>query len=178
MSDPVHGSEAARWGGWEWRDPSRGEHFRRCTHCGCVHPEDLAVEFELGTRAEWADRKYGWPHKFYVSIKNRDPYTLFCIGGSHGGDPDRDPGPGYIHITALTPEQRDVALRDGSLREDDPVDGSHWYLFGTRQHHFGKFYTAHLADPELNVSIKEKIERACGIHFEFNGGRVSWSGVV
>lgn len=46
-ADPVHGSgwnSAARWGGWVWSEPARGEHFRRCSFCGCIHLEDLAAE--------------------------------------------------------------------------------------------------------------------------------------
>jgi len=46
-ADPVHGhgfNTAARWGGWSWNAPSRGEHFRRCSFCGSIHPDDLAAE--------------------------------------------------------------------------------------------------------------------------------------
>ncbi len=46
-ADPVHGSgwnSAARWGGWHWEESRGAEHFRRCSFCGCIHPEDLAAE--------------------------------------------------------------------------------------------------------------------------------------
>ena len=46
-ADPVHGSgwnSAARWGGWDWRKPRYGDHFRTCSFCGSIHPEDLAAE--------------------------------------------------------------------------------------------------------------------------------------
>lgn len=43
-ADLVHGGEAGRWGGWEWRAPRRGDHFRTCSYCGSIHPEDLAAE--------------------------------------------------------------------------------------------------------------------------------------
>lgn len=43
-ADPVHGGEAGRWGGWSWRSPRRGDHFRTCSYCGSIHPEDLAAE--------------------------------------------------------------------------------------------------------------------------------------
>lgn len=45
-ADPVHGSgwnSAARWGGWDWREPRDGDHFRTCSFCGSIHPEDLAA---------------------------------------------------------------------------------------------------------------------------------------
>lgn len=45
-ADPVHGTgwnSAAHWGGWDWRGPRRGEHFRTCSFCGSIHPEDLAA---------------------------------------------------------------------------------------------------------------------------------------
>ena len=42
--DHVHGGEAVRWGGWDWRGPRRGDHFRTCSYCGSIHPEDLAAE--------------------------------------------------------------------------------------------------------------------------------------
>ena len=43
-TDPVHGGEADRWGGWTWRKPRGGDHFRTCSYCGSIHPEDLAAE--------------------------------------------------------------------------------------------------------------------------------------
>jgi hypothetical protein len=43
-ADPVHDGEADRWGGWDWRNPRYGDHFRTCSYCGSIHPEDLAAE--------------------------------------------------------------------------------------------------------------------------------------
>lgn len=83
-NDPVHGGEADRWGGWSWREPDRGEHFRRCSYCGAIHPEDLVAEPEWTPR--WADPKYGWPHKFYVDVANREPEALFVTGGNTGAE--------------------------------------------------------------------------------------------
>lgn len=172
QTDPVHGSEAARWGGWTWREPMRGEHFRRCSYCGSMHPEDLAAEPEW--RAEWADRKYGFPHKFYVDIPNRDPEALFAIGSTSGGIPRYgslgDGGLTWIGRADLTAEQRAIAERDGHDREPYPT----FVGFGTRESHFGKFYTVHLADPAVSSETKAVIERRSGLRFHFDGGRVSW----
>ncbi len=175
MSEPVHGIAADRWGGWSWRDPERGQHFRTCSFCGSMHPDDVVAELERGATAEWADQKYGWPHKFYVhGIANRNPDALFCTGSSRGGDPARDPGPKFVHVAQLTDEQREVALRDGMLRESDPLEGAHWLTFGPRTEHFGKFYTTHLADPALSDETREAMALGSGLRFHFEDGRVRW----
>ena len=163
--DPVHGTAAESWGGWHWEPPSRGEHFRRCSYCGSMHPDDLAGEERW--HAEWADQKYGWPHKFYVDILNRSPETLFCI--SHATHDTG--GPSYVSAESLTPEQREIIIRDGMGR-DKEIAG--WYWFETRAYHYGKLYTAHLADPQISDETKERIFRVSGLRFKFPGGFVSW----
>ena len=101
--------EAERWGGWKWEEPRHGEHFRRCSYCGCVHPVDLVAEAEW--RAEWADFKYGWPHKFYVDIANRDPERLYVVGStSRFAESDRVRG--YVPVEELTDEQKAIIERD------------------------------------------------------------------
>jgi hypothetical protein len=166
-NDPVHGygwNTAARWGGWTWqtREP---EHFRRCSFCGSVHPADLAAE--PAWTPQWADRKYNYPHKFYVDIPNRDPDALFCIGSS-----SRPDEPGWVPTDHLTDEQRAIVTRDGMGREGD-LYGAYW--FGTRANHNGKFYTAHLADPAVPDDVREAIFRSCGLRFSFVDGRVAWA---
>lgn len=174
MTDPVHHGEAERWGGWQWSEPRHGEHFRRCSYCGSVHPGDLAAEPTW--RAEWADRKYGWPHKFYVKIPNRSPDALFVVSSTHdaaegpyapGGEFWSPPKPGMIAWADLTPEQLAIVERDG------PREASH-VSFGTRNNHFGKFYSVHLADPAISDEVKETIQQRSGIRFRFDGGTVSW----
>src|SRR5437762_1132722 len=170
-ADPVHGAEAQRWGGWSWREPMHGEHFRRCSYCGSVHPEDLAAE--PAWRANWADRKYGWPHKLYADIPNRDPDALFAVGSVHGGAPDQPLGLGYVPWDDLTESQRQIYVRDHGPF-DDRYPPPRAVLFGTRANHFGKFYSVHLADPSLDPAVKDAIERRSGLSFTFEGGRVSW----
>ena len=98
--------DADRWGGWGWAEPSRGEHFRRCNFCGSLHPEDFAVEPQVA-RVSWADRKYGYPHKVYVDIVNRDPERLYVYSASN------TPQRGSIARADLTDEQREIVARDG-----------------------------------------------------------------
>lgn len=183
MSDPVHGNEIgvgarvmAENGGWSWRDPSRGEHFRRCNYCGSMHPDDLAAE-PAGTRIEWADRKYGWPHKFYVHVANRNPDTLFCRSKAPIGASDNTRGKieGWLGFDELTDEQKQIIQRDGMAR--DPFtdrDQQSAYLFSPRAEHFGKFYTVHLADPEISTETKDTIAGRSGLRFRFENGRIGW----
>ena len=150
----------------------RGEHFRRCSWCGSVHPEDLVAE--PSWHAEWADRKYGWPHKFYVKIPNRDPDRIYCIGSASGPNADREPG--FIAQEDLTVSQREIVKQDGmGGRLDDERLQPAAYLFGTKATHFGKFYTVHLADPELPAEARARIEQISGLAFTFtDDGRVGW----
>lgn len=208
VADLVHHGEAERWGGWSYRKPERGEHFRRCSYCGSISPQDLAAEpagngcghvgcpdqgnemadihfpvegvpgcsaqdgyhlfAETGWRASWADRKYGWPHKFYVEgIANRTPGSLFVTGSTNA---EASPGDRWVAAGSLTREQRKVAKADGGIR-----DNATWYLFGHHASHHAKFYTAHLADPELPAADKDFIERICGLRFTFDGTQVGWA---
>lgn len=166
----VHGLEAARWGGWDWREPSRGEHFRRCNYCGSIHPDDLVAE--PAWRAEWADQKYGWPHKFYVNIPNRDPDALYVVGQANH-KPASHPAYPWFDSTQLTAQQEAAMERDGY------APGSRYrreYVqFGTRTHHFAKFYTVHLKDSAITAETKAAIEQRCGLSFVFDSGFVRWT---
>ena len=177
-AESVH-PDANRYGGWHWSRPRHGEHFRRCSYCGSVHPEDLAAE-ALWT-AEWADQKYGWPHKFYVNVINRDPSRLYVLGSSSGqsyrNDPDKQPAPvlksdthEWVRWSELTPAQLAIVAEDNGA--DYHAD---WIEFGYRPTHFGKLYTVHLGDPALPADVKDLIERRSGLAFTFyEDGRVGW----
>lgn len=160
------GDSPFRYGPWSWDEPRDGEHFRRCSFCGSVSPDDLAAEPVW--RPEWADRKYGWPHKFYVDIPNRNPDRLYCVGTQSGGDAPR--GPAWVAVEDFTEEQRAIVDRDRMT--SDRLVAAH---FGTRPNHHGKFYTVHLSDPAIDPAVKADIERRSGIAFTFTDGRVSWS---
>lgn len=170
---PVHAGEADRWGGWHWREPIRGEHFRRCSYCGSMHPDDLVTTAR--GRIDWADRKYGWPHKFYVHVPNQNPDALFAVGSGPGlveGQPNPE---GWVNGSDLTPAQVDILARDGW----GGVDENRSYLFGPRREHFGKVYTIHLADPALSEETRVAAAEMCGLRFEFvPGGRIRWEPVA
>lgn len=172
MTDPVHGhdTDRMRLPGWRWRDPARGEHFRRCNYCGSIHPEDLAAEPYW--YAEWADRKYGWPHKFYVDIPNRNPGQLYCLSASSGpyATDETHIREGFIPGRKLSRAQRKALTITGMTFEKDNS-----YTFHYRTMHHAKFYTVHLADPDLLPATRTTIETRSGLHFNFSSdGRVTW----
>jgi hypothetical protein len=163
--DPVHGGEADRWGGWSWRKPSHGEHFRTCSYCGSIHPEDLANE--SGWAADWADRKYGWPHKFYVQVPNRAPGQRYVIGATSADQPHGD-GTGWLPSSDVPDDVNSEGWRDLAT-------SYRWVLIGTRATHHAKFYSVHLADPAIQALALDRIQAASGLRFRFADGRVSWA---
>ena len=124
-----------------------------------------------GWYASWADRKYGWPHKFYAKgIANRHPETLRIITVLSDGQEDRmERETGYQwYAIADIPAGTDVSgwrLEDGGY--------AHVGL-GSDKTHFVKFYTMHLADPVISGEAKEVIARVSGLRFTFEDGRVRW----
>jgi hypothetical protein len=163
--DPVHGAQMAAFptayasGGWCWNDPRDGEHFRRCSYCGSIHPDDLAAESDW--HADWADWKYGWPHKFYVKIASRVPGRRYVVAATNRTE---QPGPDWIRGDSVPDDVADRGVFG--------ADG--WVQLGTRPTHHPKFYTAHLADPQVSDNVRADIELVCGLRFDWNGGRVSW----
>lgn len=168
-ADRVHPEtqhELFRYGPWLWALPRNGEHFRRCSFCGSIHPDDLAAE--AGWRADWADRKYGWPHKFYVEIANRSPGREYVIGMTAGSA--KLGAKGWVEIPKLTAKQREAMARDGY---DANLYTS--VLFGTRATHFAKFYTIHLNDPKISPEVREIIHQRSGLVLDFDTHqRVRW----
>lgn len=65
-ADPVFRKLEPTWRAPEASREPYGESFRRCYYCGSIHPEDLLKALQEGATLEGTDRKYGWPHKFYV----------------------------------------------------------------------------------------------------------------
>lgn len=56
-----------------------------CEYCGSLHPANVVAAIEGGDKLGAADRKYGWPHKYYL---------------------ERSPGKFYTrHLIDATPEQ-------------------------------------------------------------------------
>jgi hypothetical protein len=174
MNDQKVHPDARRSGGWSWVDPVRGEHFRQCSYCGGINPEDLVAEPEW--RANWADPTYGWPHKFYVDVLNRAPERLYVVSAAHtDGPPPPLFGEDYVAWNDRTAEQKEICDRDG-YGEDR--DGGHpsYVAFGLRPLHHARFYTVHLADADLAAETKAAIEQVSGLAFQFADGIVSWKG--
>lgn len=129
-----------------------------------------------GWHASWADRKYGWPHKFYVDLVNPNPDALFCIESGpirDGKTPPNNDRMIYVAVTDLTDEQRAICEADGMLWSGSREDG--YVGFGKRSVLHAKFYTRHLADTAISAETKATIERVSGLHFEFDGTHVAWS---
>lgn len=172
---PEAGQPPFRFGPWSWREPSRGEHFRRCSFCGSVNPDDLAAETVW--RAEWADRKYGWPHKFYVDIPNRDTDALFVVSAINR-EPKENDGTGWVAVAELDDEQRAILVRDGWQQYTEKTRPG-YVRFSKRPMHHGKFYSIHLRDADLDPAVKQAIEQGCGLTFHFtDDGRVAWNPVA
>jgi hypothetical protein len=232
VTDPVHNTSQepgrAYASSWEWSN-RYGEHFRRCSYCGSINPEDLAAEqvggdsctichrvgwsecfqnqrpmwadniavgalspeqrekFDKmapthaynpgGWYASWADWKYGWPHKFYVDIPNRNPDSISVLSVAYH-DPRESRVTGnereWTHFNDLTAEQREVVYGEGHIRDDDKLGQGQWFQFFHREKHGAKFYTVHLGDPNLSEDVKNLIQKACGIEFTFEHGTVTW----
>jgi hypothetical protein len=92
------------WAPGEWQhNLDRGHPCRSCWYCGSIPAEDLYNALIAGDvrDPEWADMKYGWPHKLYCKIRN--PYAgqpmmvtgTYKDGGFTPGDPV--PAPEFEH---------------------------------------------------------------------------------
>jgi hypothetical protein len=104
---------------------------------------------------EWADMKYGWPHKAYFeNIPN--------------------PHAGLLEIRASANFLPDDHRKDWIKSSD-----GHWHEPGTpaSEKTYGKFYTVHLMD--ATPIEKTIIEAHLGLHFTFmDDGKVSWTKLV
>lgn len=154
-----------------------GEGWEACFRSQAGSGEEFHSYNPGGWHASWADRKYGWPHKFYVEgLYPRDPKLLHCTGhashvavgsGSSWGSPDSGVAAGD-----LTEAQKEIIRKDG-MNASGKFEGI--YQFTPKHTLHAKFYTTHLADPRVSEEIKAKIASVSGLAFRFEGGRVSWS---
>lgn len=122
--------------------------LRRCGYCGSMHPTDVANAILAGAKGEWADMKYGYPHKAY----------FHGIPNPHAGIPEIIGHANYLVGGWIAMENGD------SHSPPKPASDK------TQ----GKFYTIHLQD--ATPQEKEIIEKNLGIHFEFIGNeKLRWS---
>lgn len=150
-----------------WRPPRYGEHFRTCSFCGSIHPDDLARE-DAWT-PDWADRKYGWPHKFYTAIPNRNQSTMFVVATATNNDEPIGFTYTWHHVDDMTPMMHEV-LRRCNMHSPSVK----WVAFSHRDRHRVKFYTSHLTD-DLTSATRERLQRMCGLKFTFVDNIVSWA---
>lgn len=133
--------------------------LRACQFCGSMHPADLASAIRTGATVEWADFKYGWPHKVYA-YKVPNPHA----GMTEVRSMAISETPGYERVASpryneRTGERVADHVRWVQKSEAEP----------TTQ---GKFYTVHLQD--ATPEDRETIERAMGLRFTFEGRGVRW----
>lgn len=159
---------------WPPADPDSPEALRRttgrlrsCWYCSSMHPTDLVAALKAGARLEWADRKYGWPHKAYIDgIPNPHAGMIESRAG-HSNPPAAEIANGawlrvHSQFDSTTGERLYTWYERG--RPAAPV---------TR----GKFYTVHLQD--ATPEERAVIEKAMGLAFTFTAdGRVSWQPVA
>lgn len=137
--------------------------LRACAYCGSMHPEDVASAIRNGASGELADFKYGWPHKAYF-----DAVPNPHVGMLESRCSCSNPPQGEIDAGKW------VQIPTGRF---DPATGRPtitWIEPGkpAPSTTFGKFYTEHLKD--ASPEDREVIERALGLHFDFDGAGVAW----
>lgn len=172
MSKFIHAGEADRYGGWHWREPRRGDFFRTCSYCGSINPDDL-VTLE-GWQPDWADRKYGWPHKVYIgNLANPNPGLEFCIQAGPSPAPADREDTRFKLVADLTSEESEICRLDGMGFSGSKMDG--YVGFGKRKTLPAKLYTIHLADDAIPEETKERIGTKIGLRFEFTDDvRIRW----
>ena len=140
--------------------------LRSCSYCGSMHPADVATAIRAGARGEWADRKYGWPHKAYFhDIPN--PHVGLLESRSTSSNPPQseiDAGK-WRHVQS-----------GYNSRTGEPTYTWHEVGKPASLTTHGKFYTVHLMD--ATPEDRNVIEQNLGIAFNFmDDGRVAWKGI-
>lgn len=142
----------------------RGDGHLHCSYCGSLSPDSAAAALRAGANAHWADWKYGWPHKAYLDgVPDARAGQPWICGWSN-----RETA-GWQPFTEA--EHGELARAGGitSCRE-----GETWVQVRPREATTTcKFYTEHLKD--ATPQDRETIERALGLRFTFEGGRISWA---
>lgn len=122
--------------------------LRRCAYCGSMHPSDVVAAIKAGARLDFADQKYGWPHKVY----------LHGVPNPHAGLRESNQSCNFEPET-----------KSGEWIE---VNGDWKKITISPETTWGKFYSVHLID--ATDEEREIIARAMGIRIRFADGKVSW----
>lgn len=105
LKTPFLASESYSDGSVPYR--KRDDEHWHCSFCGSLHPSDLVTLLKAGATLSPADRKYGWPHKFYVE---RASWGKFYT----------------VHLVDATPEERDIIERAMGLHISFEGDSVRW----------------------------------------------------
>jgi hypothetical protein len=145
-NDPV----APNWDG-KSGDRTAGS-LRRCPYCGSMHPADVAAAIRAGAKGEWADQKYGWPHKAYFTD----------VPNPHAGMLESRASANFQH----KPDWIKVGEREWREPGEPAPKTTD-----------GKFYTVHLQD--ATPEDRANIEAHLGLTFTFHdNGKVEWHPVT
>jgi hypothetical protein len=130
---------AQRFAPQEWREGSASRPWLSCSYCGCMHPEYLIEALKNGATLGGSDWKYGWPHKFYVTVPNPEPEQLFTL-------------------VSCSYDPKDPAYEKINDRE--------WVQRGKRETLTGKWYNIHLLDDGVPEELFEVLFEHSNIKFE------------
>lgn len=135
--------------------------LRACQYCGSMHPADVAAAIRAGAKGNWADFKYGWPHKAYFDGIPNPHAGMLEVRAFSSSKSERYPRevrePRYDEKTGER-----IADRVSYTEEPQPA---------TATTH-GKFYTVHLKD--ATPEDRKTIELHLGLAFEFTETGVGW----
>lgn len=164
----VSGGGVFRFGQPTWEAREREPYvtgFRHCSYCGSLHPEDLITAIEAGAVLGGADWKYGWPHKFYVTVPNKIAGKVVEMGGTSGPNINGDT-PGAVWKS--TCGHSDCTERSSGhgywkLPSMEPAPATCHV----------KFYNEHLSDcgPELLARLASLLKQHTGIEFRMDHER-------
>jgi len=109
-----------------------------------MHPSDMVMEIKGGARIDPADRKYGWPHKFYVD-NAPNPYEgqpevrgATSVGGVTTYHDPQPAGKAYgkfytVHLQDATEEEREIIEQALRIHFEFAGGAVKWWPYGEPQ---------------------------------------------
>lgn len=125
---------ASRFGGWEWRKPRHSEHYRTCSFCGSIHPEDLAAE-TAGTGTCISCGEQGWEAHFRAQSKatnyvgSREPEHEYNSGGWYASWADQKYGwPHKFYVEGMPTRDPNVLSVLSATNNPSKSEQTGWVL--------------------------------------------------
>jgi hypothetical protein len=139
--------------------------LRGCGYCGSMHPADVATAIRAGAKGNFADWKYGWPHKAYFD-KIPNPHAgMLEARSSYGGNPEELEN-GAARFPLKVPAGFDSRTGEPKFHYYAPAEPA-------APTTYGKFYSVHLQD--ATPEDRAVIEHHLGLAFDFTpDGKVGW----